>query len=435
MKVLAYHLDQILVFALLIITVGICWPPTAYFDPTASALPVSDPYSTVFNAVLIGFLVVACFVRGEAMGPLLRSAWPALPLVALAFLSAFWSSAPDIVLTRAIKIVATAIFGLYLIARGDMPGLIALFVKATLVAAGASFIIAFTSPKLVLASNSEYVNAWRGAFTDKNELGIVAALGFLAAAYAFRYRYGSRFLSGLAVPANLILLWLSDSITATLIVPMSFYLFALGGSLRRRNSAGMFAVFGLVVLGLVAIVVAVSMYSDILVAVGRNATLSNRTRIWQVVIPYIEQRPWLGYGLESFWLPDSLGANQIWQILQWQTPHSHNMWLEMCLSLGLIGAFFCAFLWFNAVWRAAIVLIRGQTSDAAFALVLLASVFVANLTEFDFFRGDDIQWMLFAAAAGYLGRAALRRPVASAAAIGAPRQPLPVPASAYRAAQ
>jgi len=149
------------------------------------------------------------------------------------------------------------------------------------------------------------------------------------------------------------------------------------------------------------------------------------------VIPWIVQRPWLGYGLESFWLPHSLGANQIWASLQWQTPHSHNLWLEMCLSLGLVGGGFTAFLWLNAFWRALVVLVRGEAPDAAFAVVLIAGVFVANLTEFDFFRGDDIQWMLFASAFGYLGTAVMRRP----ATAREPGPRLPIAASAYRAAE
>jgi len=106
----------------------------------------------------------------------------------------------------------------------------------------------------------------------------------------------------------------------------------------------------------------------------------------------------------------------------------------MCLSLGLIGAFFCALLWFNAFWRATVVLIRGETPDAAFALVMLTGIFVANLTEFDFFRGDDIQWLLFSAAFGYLGRAAIRQR-STAASVSARERRLPVAAPAYRAAQ
>ena len=52
-----------------------------------------------------------------------------------------------------------------------------------------------------------------------------------------------------------------------------------------------------------------------LTALGRSATLTGRTRIWQMSLDNIAQRPWLGYGFGAFWRPGEVEARTMWQIL------------------------------------------------------------------------------------------------------------------------
>jgi exopolysaccharide production protein ExoQ len=327
MKFVLSHLERIAVFALLVIATGVFWTPSTYFAGDRAQLWANDPYSTVFNAVLIAFLAVACLARADAVLPLLRAAWPIAPLLALAYLSAYWSQFPDVVLLHTTKIAAMALFGIYLIARGGVGDLVALFVKVSLVAAAASVAIFIVAPALAFSTNLGYETAWRGAFTDKNELGMVAALGGLFAAYAFRNRYGSRLLSGIAIPINLLLLYLSESRTPLVLLLTGIYVGIVARAFRRHTGMGLVTGFLLTVLGVVGTALSVAFLGDLLAALGRNPTLSDRTQIWGTVIPFIEQRPWLGYGLDSFWLPEGHEANIVWAVLNWKAPSAHNLWL------------------------------------------------------------------------------------------------------------
>lgn len=65
------------------------------------------------------------------------------------------------------------------------------------------------------------------------------------------------------------------------------------------------------------------------------STLTNRTPLWNEVMTYIEKRPWLGYGYDSFWTPYRVYI--ISQHQGWEVPHSHNGYFELTLSMGLIG--------------------------------------------------------------------------------------------------
>jgi exopolysaccharide production protein ExoQ len=71
---------------------------------------------------------------------------------------------------------------------------------------------------------------------------------------------------------------------------------------------------------------------------GRAAesdTLSGRAFIWAEVMYFANQRIWLGYGYESFWTSariDTISSN-----LGWGVREAHCAYLDVLLSLGLVG--------------------------------------------------------------------------------------------------
>src|SRR5579872_2782466 len=78
-------------------------------------------------------------------------------------------------------------------------------------------------------------------------------------------------------------------------------------------------------------------------AVGRNGTMSDRTRIWQVLLS-VPINPVLGTGYQSFWLGSRV--QWVWARLTGDNVlEAHNGYLETYLELGVVGLFLiCAFL-------------------------------------------------------------------------------------------
>jgi O-antigen ligase len=64
-------------------------------------------------------------------------------------------------------------------------------------------------------------------------------------------------------------------------------------------------------------------------------TLSGRAFIWPEVLYFVNQRPWLGYGFESFWTPARIDI--ISDNLGWGLREAHNAYLESLLSGGIVG--------------------------------------------------------------------------------------------------
>jgi exopolysaccharide production protein ExoQ len=69
-------------------------------------------------------------------------------------------------------------------------------------------------------------------------------------------------------------------------------------------------------------------------AVGRDATLTGRTELWDRLLPMTVD-PLFGTGFESFWLGERL--EKMWRIYAFHPQQSHNGYLEVFLNLGWVG--------------------------------------------------------------------------------------------------
>jgi exopolysaccharide production protein ExoQ len=411
-------------FLFLIVFAGIMWPPDTYFSgESLTPQGASNTWDFMEFALLLPYLALGFLACRGDVPRLAVWAWPVLALAAFAFLSAFWSDAPALVVRRAGTATASTLFGVYLAARGDFASLVASLVKVYAIAAIASFIAIALLPQAATVTGDYYTHAWRGAFTDKNELGMNCAEAIIVAVYAFRRHYGSRWLAGLTIAAFLVLLYGSESKTPVVVMMAALYAAFLVLALRRRDGAGLVVGYVLLVLGLAAAALLAGTWQDVLAALGRDPTFTNRTRIWQLALEYIARRPWFGYGYGGFWRADSADANIFWAALGFKTPHAHNGWLELTLGVGIAGAAIAALAWLAAFYRTLRVATAPHAEHVAFCLALLAGVFFENLSEFEFFRPGRLMWVLFVTVLVYLGRelalfrassAAARRPALAA---------------------
>jgi O-antigen ligase len=89
---------------------------------------------------------------------------------------------------------------------------------------------------------------------------------------------------------------------------------------------------------IVAVYVAADVTFDlstiVLRALGRDATLTGRTDLWEDLLA-MKIDPIFGVGFESFWLGDRL--KYLWSIHWWQPNEAHNGYLETYLNLGMVG--------------------------------------------------------------------------------------------------
>lgn len=408
MNFITARIERLATFVFLLIAAGVFWPPDAYFgNDHMSHQGASDIFDFSAFAALAVFLAIGFAARWQEALRLLRCAWPVLALTGFAFISAYWSEDPGIVIRRSGTVAISALFGVYLIGRGDFADLVALLVKVYATAMAASLAVIVLAPSVAIGGNETYVGAWRGAFSDKNELGLACALTIMFSVYALYRGCGRRWFSIAAIVMSLVAFKLAESKTPLVVMVAAAYAAVFGAMLRRRSGFGLLAGFTLGVIGLAGIFAFALDSAAILEAIGRDPTFTNRAKIWHYAWIYIERHKWLGYGFGSFWRANGVEANEAWALIEFKTPHAHNAWLEIGLGLGFVGMGLVALNWLSVFYRIARMLTAPAARHVVFCLALLVGIFLENMTEYEFFRPNAMLWVLFVAITAYLGHAVL----------------------------
>lgn len=96
--------------------------------------------------------------------------------------------------------------------------------------------------------------------------------------------------------------------------------------------------------------------------------LNGRSVIWPIVWEYIERRPWLGYGYESFWTPQII--ENVSEECQWGVREAHSAYLDTMLSVGIIGMALLILTLLSGIVSAARQYAVAQDRCAVFSIVL-----------------------------------------------------------------
>lgn len=136
------------------------------------------------------------------------------------------------------------------------------------------------------------------------------------------------------------LLTLALTRSSTVLVAGAVAAVALGVVLlaRRLTRRGRWTLYGLTALaagGVVAL--AVVFRAQLLDLVGRSDDLTGRLDIWDAVLGLAAQRPVLGWGWVSYWVPWVEPFDDLVVIDGVTYLQAHNAWLDVLLQLGAVG--------------------------------------------------------------------------------------------------
>lgn len=244
-----------------------------------------------------------------------------------------------------------------------------------------------------------FPGAWRGLWSEKNELGGYMAIGFIvfAAAAAMEPRRRGLWSAFAVLALGLVLLSTSKTSLVSLLLGASAFGFVVLA--RKGPIMGVISSFGAVV-AIFAILAFIFFASDVFfAALGKDATLTGRTNIWAGVLHEIHQRPWLGYGYGAVW-DDKTGWGPVYWITKiagFRAAHAHNSWLEQWLGLGLLGL--CAWsLYFAQTLILAVVAVY-RDKGAYLALPFILVYGLVTLTESIAVVYNDFRWVMFVAVA------------------------------------
>jgi O-antigen ligase len=241
----------------------------------------------------------------------------------------------------------------------------------------------------------EYV----GAATSKNTLGVVCLISGIyffwdtVTRWRVRKEKGVRriiLLNLIFIGMTLWLLNLSSSATSTVCLVIGC-LIILGthGTLLKRNPGLLKALIPACLLLYAILAYGFDINTALAAKFGRDPTLTGRNNIWNAVLS-VHTNPLVGTGYQSFWLGTRL--NQVWK-LAGPVNEAHNGYLEIYLSLGVIGVFLLL-VFMVMSFRTICNKLVSTFSFASLALALWTITFFYNMTESAAFNGQPL-WVIF----------------------------------------
>jgi exopolysaccharide production protein ExoQ len=317
-------------------------------------------------------------------------------LVAMPFVSVLWSVSPSITLRRAIGLLFSLLLA-YLLAIRFTPRQLLLLVMATLGACIVpSLALLAISPRLALMPLD---GAMRGIFLAKNSLGWYSSiLTLVTVVVLLDGSFGLRRTAMVLLAASLACLAGSMSMTSVVATASMVCLIWFYTTLPKARGIGR-VVFVLVFVqaAIVLLILLHEFLVPVLEALGKDATLTGRVPLWELVDTKISSHLLLGFGYQAFWTEANPEAWAIWSTIQWMAPHAHNGFRDILLSFGIGGMALFVLVVVPAIRRGAVLQCRAPEDGWLWLNVFVIMVLVMNLTESIFLVQNDAIFVLFAA--------------------------------------
>lgn len=334
--------------------------------------------------------------------------------LACLLLSVFWSYEPWLSVRRFVALLGVVCFAGYAVYNYSLERL-ALIVGCTigfLSLFGLAFVL--ISPELVLYGDGARAGAFRGVFGEKNAAARLNALAIILLLPAMRRRHRW------ALPAGgfaLLAIALARSATGLVLVcagVASYWYFLTLIRLRLNRSRSL-----LVTSTLIYLLICLTLYANyhlFLDLLGRDSSLTDRTQIWALLGPSIQEELWRGYGFGAFWASSAAD----FFLRRWgYIGNAHSGYLETLLNGGLVHLLALILLFAAALHKHFSALRqRGQASLHACALIIIGMFILSNYVAYvvpNHRSGEFLVFCMLAltlrpARAGLASRAPLSRP-------------------------
>jgi len=357
----------------------------------------SNPVTTALFAIFLVSAVVVLVKRKLSWGKLVPKNKALFLLYGYMLLSVAWSEMPFASTKRLVKDFETVLIGLiFLTEINPTEAIRAVFVRVSYILFPLSVVFIKYFPHIGREANRAGENMFTGVTTQKNSLGeTVFVLGLFllwdfVTIWKDEKRKGKKL--QLAIRGGMLVmgLWLlktCDSQTSMLCLLLGGAIFWGAGKLvqMRKGKPILIAILA----GIAVLVTAdktLGISEKIIIALGRNPTLTGRTEIWKAVLEQQTDRVF-GHGYNIFWDTDS-GKTVIEGLMQINS--THNGFLETYVDGGLVGVSLLIFMML-VVGRRVIDRLFAKHPLGRMGLVFWLLAILYNFSETSFLR-MDILW-------------------------------------------
>ncbi len=247
---------------------------------------------------------------------------------------------------------------------------------------------------------SEYGPVLAGFLGSKNAMGLFAYLSAITSLAVLMDRDNSLKLRAVALVCGLMELWIVMSVhatTAVIALALGTTVFFTTYFILSKSKLARWVTYFLIVLLMMMVWLFGPQLAEIFVQItgdylGKDATLTGRTRLWEKARLLFNESPLLGNGYRAYWVGESLDVRRM--LYEMHTPDGrgfnfHQQYLEILADTGIIGATILGatfVVFFQRIWRSTVVN-RSCFSAYSFAVLIVFIVqwfFETALLPFSF---------------------------------------------------
>jgi|HubBroStandDraft_6_1064221.scaffolds.fasta_scaffold23645_2 exopolysaccharide production protein ExoQ len=356
----------------------------------------SQPWENIGRLIVCVTLVPLFVIHWKrVLGGVRQSSW-LIALCSVAIASTVWSYDPRFTLRHCIFLLIVTLFGIYIATCFNWDEQINLFGWLLMFVVLSSACVAIFIPSYGLSHDAHW-GAVKGIYPQKNTMSAMMVFAILTFVLA-KPKAMPNWLRNSTLMGAGILLILSGSATSLVALMFCIALYPVLYLLRfsKRNTLPLWV--PLVPIFAMGASLLIANFDLVAEAVGRNSTLTSRIPMWTEVLNAISRRPWFGYGYDVFWSEWSSDlAKVIYVLNNWRPPHAHNGYLDILLSLGVVGLLIFAGGLVTNVWRAGRMFRANEIHGAKWPLFFLLFFAVLNLGESCILRIMSFFWIPFVA--------------------------------------
>jgi exopolysaccharide production protein ExoQ len=310
------------------------------------------------------------------------------------FASFLWSGESDLTLRRSAALLGTTIIGLYMASFYS-------YEQFTRIVGWSFLISSFLSLMVIILFPSQGIMldpyGWKGIYSHKNSLGMISLCGVIIFPSLLSNKTKNiQWIVGFIL--SCITLIGSKSTTSIIVSAFAIFIwYILFAYINKLKPIYFFLIFSLMIIIVFGIWLYLTNNIEFVFNIfGKDSTFTGRTYIWDAVLQFIRQSPWLGYGYGAVWTGQDYGiGSDIASAINYYAVGAHNGYLELLLEIGIIGTT----LVFLALMTTLYKLLNNlrysnrEIYCQIWPVVFLISLFFYNSTEAIFLVQNNIAWI------------------------------------------
>lgn len=289
-----------------------------------------------------------------------------------------WSHDPMLSLKRFVAMISVVFFAGFIAYNYSLEKITFMLGCAIGAAALIGLILAVVMPNVAFIAGGIRDGAFKGIFSEKNAGARLNAIAILLLLPMIRQRNRWALFCSFF---SLIAVFLAQSATGVALIvsgTVSYWYFLTLIRLRMNRSQWLF--FGCTLVFLLVCLLVYNHVALLLEMAGRDPSLTDRTMIWELLAPFVDQQWLKGYGFGAFWAsPDADVFIRRWGYIG----NAHSGYMETLLNGGIVQLIALALLMGEALFKQYRAVTANQAAQfRASALVIIGMFVVTNYVAY-----------------------------------------------------